>query len=60
MKKDKEKRKYESPVTRNTRVNLESGICVASITKDDGTGSKAKATQQEYVEYDFTNENNWD
>lgn len=30
MKKDKEKEKYESPLTKKTTVSLENGICAAS------------------------------
>lgn len=33
MEKDKEKAMYESPVTKETQVKLESGICAASRTK---------------------------
>lgn len=33
MKKDKEKEKYESPFTKKTQVNLESGICANSKEK---------------------------
>ena len=40
MKKDKEKEKYESPLTKKTTVSLENGICAASADvknpKDDG------------------------
>lgn len=41
MKKDKEKVKYESPLTKNTQVNLESGFMTASVfdpenQQDDG------------------------
>lgn len=34
MKKDKEKTKYESPETKKTQVNLESGFMTASIFED--------------------------
>lgn len=41
MKKDKEKVKYESPLTKKTQVNLESGFMTASVfdpenQQDDG------------------------
>lgn len=32
----KEKKQYEAPVTTLVRVELESDICAASVTKDDG------------------------
>ena len=39
MKKDKEKAMYESPVTKETRVNLESGICAASAIVENPNDS---------------------
>ena len=35
MEKDKEKAMYEAPVTKETPVNLESGICASSATVDN-------------------------
>ena len=40
MEKDKEKAMYESPVTKETPVNLESGICAGSIKFPDSSGNK--------------------
>lgn len=56
----KKKRPYVTAQTECITVELESGFMGASITDDEGKGSEMKATQQEYVEYDFSNVNNWD
>lgn len=63
MKKDKEKEKYESPLTKKTTVSLENGICAASADvqnpSDDATGQ----IEEHEVNSDFGfkfEESEWD
>lgn len=62
MKKDKEKEKYESPLTKKTTVSLENGICAASA--DVRNPNKENGKIQEHpvntdFDYDFNNQG-WD
>lgn len=63
MKKNKEKEKYESPLTKKTTVSLENGICAASADvqnpSDDATGQ----IEEHEVNSDFGfkfEESEWD
>lgn len=46
MKKDKEKEKYESPLTKKTQVNLESGFMTASIFEEENKHDKGLSTEE--------------
>ena len=62
MEKDKEKAMYESPVTKETPVNLESGICVGSeAIRNDGTNSDVGTTEHK-VDNSFSSgfSDSWD
>ena len=54
----KMKKPYESPSTKCTLVEMEAGLCAASITKDDKTGVKVTSTPQDYEEVDIQNATN--
>lgn len=56
----KMKKPYESPSTKCTLVEMEAGLCAASITKDDKTGVKVTSTPQDYEEVDVTTAPNKD
>lgn len=61
----KMKKPYESPSTKCTLVEMEAGLCAASITNDAKRGVEVTSTPQEYEEVDVTqpgNENafKWD
>lgn len=42
MEKEKEKGKYESPFTKETQVNLESGICASSASVENPEGDNGQ------------------
>lgn len=46
MKKEKEKAKYESPSTKKTQVNLESGFMSASIFEDENKHDEGLSTEE--------------
>ena len=46
MKKDKEKEKYESPLTKKTQVNLESGFMKASIFEEENKHDEGLSTEE--------------
>lgn len=62
MKKNKEKEKYESPLTKRTTVSLENGICAASAdikNPDNENGQIEK--HQVNPNFGFTfDDNDWD
>lgn len=60
MKKNKET--YESPITRKTQVNLESGFMSASVVdkeEDPGNDPVDAGNQEIEGNYDFSNDNPW-
>lgn len=63
MKKDKEKELYESPQTKKTTVNLESGICASSADVQNPNDANNGQIQEHEVNtgfnYDF-NDQGWD
>lgn len=62
MKKDKEKATYESPLTRRTQVNLESGICAGSADIRNPKGSTGEIEEHK-INDDFNfsfSDQNWD
>ena len=46
MKKDKNKEKYESPFTKKTQVNLESGFMTASIFEEENQHDEGLTTEE--------------
>ena len=62
MKKNKEKEKYESPLTKKTTVSLENGICAASAdvkNPNEDNGRIEKHTVNS--DFDFTfDDQEWD
>lgn len=63
MKKDKEKELYESPQTKKTTVNLESGICASSADVENPDDANNGQIQEHEVNSDFGfnfNEQQWD
>lgn len=62
MKKDKEKEKYESPLTKKTTVSLENGICAASADIKNPNEENGRI-QEHQVNQDFGftfDDNDWD
>lgn len=60
MKKDKET--YESPITKKTQVNLESGFMSVSVVdkeEDPGNDPVDAGNQEIEGDYDFTEDNPW-
>ena len=53
MKKDKEKELYESPQTKKTTVNLESGICASSADVENPDDANNGQIQEHEVNSDF-------
>ena len=47
---------YVSPFTQCTLVEMEAGLCAASITRDDKTGVTVTSNTQDYVEVDGSTE----
>lgn len=63
MKKDKEKEKYESPLTKKTTVSLENGICAASADVQNPNDKYNGQIQEHQVNQDFGftfDDNDWD
>lgn len=63
MKKDKEKEKYESPLTKKTTVSLENGICAASADVQNPSDNATGQIEEHEVNSDFGfkfEENEWD
>lgn len=62
MKKNKEKEKYESPLTKKTTVSLENGICAASADVKNPNEDNGKIEEHQVntgFDYDFNNQG-WD
>lgn len=62
MKKDKEKEKYESPLTKKTTVSLENGICAASAdvrNPNENNGGIEKHQINQGFGFTF-DDNDWD
>lgn len=62
MKKNKEKEKYESPLTKKTTVSLENGICAASAdVKNPNEDNGRIEEHQVNSDFDFTfDDQEWD
>lgn len=62
MKKNKEKEKYESPLTKRTTVSLENGICAASADVKNPNDDNGKIQEHEVNDaFDFQfNDQDWD
>lgn len=63
MKKDKEKEKYESPFTKKTQVNLESGFMTGSANvqnPDENNGRIEKHQVNQDFGFTFEDGNAWD
>lgn len=63
MKKDKEKEKYESPLTKKTTVSLGNGICAASADVQNPSDNATGQIEEHEVNSDFGfkfEENEWD
>ena len=56
----KMKKPYESPSTQCTLVEMEAGLCAASITRDDKTGVTVTSNTQDYEEIDLSKDANKD
>lgn len=52
------RKKYESPLTEMARVQLEDGICAASITNDDKSGVTVNSNAQDYESFDVSTAEN--
>lgn len=62
MKKNKEKEKYESPLTKKTTVSLENGICAASADVKNPNEDNGRIEEHQVntgFDYDF-NDQGWD
>lgn len=62
MKKDKEKEKYESPLTKKTTVSLENGICAASADVQNPNEDYGRIEEHRVnSNFDFTfDDQEWD
>lgn len=56
----KMKKPYESPSTKCTLVEMEAGLCAASITDDAKKGVTVTSNTQDYEEVDVNAEGNKD
>ena len=56
----KMKKPYESPSTQCTLVEMEAGLCAASITDDAKKGVKVTSNTQDYEEIDLGKDANKD
>ena len=56
----KMKKPYESPSTKCTLVEMEAGLCAASITDDAKNGVTVTSNTQEYEEIDLGKDANKD
>ena len=54
------RKKYESPLTEMARVQLEDGICAASITDDQKHGVTVNSNAQDYESCDVSKDYNAD
>lgn len=54
----KMKKPYESPSTKCTLVEMEAGLCAASITDDAKNGVTVTSNTQDYEEIDVTQSGN--
>lgn len=54
----KMKKPYESPSTKCTLVEMEAGLCAASITDDAKKGVTVTSNTQDYEEVDIQNATN--
>lgn len=59
----KEKAKYESPQTKKTQVNLESGICASSIDPQNPDGANGRIKDHQVntdFNFNYSNQTQWD
>ena len=56
----KMKKPYESPSTKCTLVEMEAGLCAASITNDAQKGVTVTSNTQDYEEIDLSKDANKD
>ena len=54
------RKKYESPLTEMARVQLEDGICAASITDVKKQGVTVNSNAQDYESFDVSTDKNAD
>ena len=54
------RKKYESPLTELAHVQLEDGICAASITDDQKHGVTVNSNAQDYESFDVSTDKNSD
>ena len=54
------RKKYESPLTELSRIEVEDGICAASITDDQKRGVTVNSNAQDYESFDVSTEKNAD
>ena len=54
------RKKYESPLTELSRIEVEDGICAASITDDQKRGVTVNSNAQDYESFDLSTEKNAD
>lgn len=54
------RKKYESPLTELSRIEVEDGICAASITDDQKRGVTVNSNAQDYESFDVSTEKNTD
>ena len=50
------RKKYESPLTELSRIEVEDGICAASITDDQKRGVTVNSNAQDYASFDATSD----
>ena len=54
------RRKYETPLTELSRIEVEDGICAASITDDQKRGVTVNSNAQDYESFDVSTDKNSD
>ena len=54
------RKKYESPLTELSRIEVEDGICAASITDDQKRGVTVNSNAQDYESFDVSTDKNSD
>ena len=54
------RKKYESPLTELSRIEVEDGICAASITDDQKRGVTVNSNAQDYESFDVSTDKNAD
>ena len=52
------RKKYESPLTELSRIEVEDGICAASITDDQKRGVTVNSNAQDYESFDVSTAEN--